>query len=428
MSIDPSPTIKNPFFPIRISPTQRVVKDQSGSPFYIHGDSAWSLISALTEEEVEHYLANRAAKGFNALIVNLIEHKFNGPRTRSGDLPFKDLRDLSTTNEHYFDFAGWVLEQAAAHGMLVFLAPLFLGYKHPANDDGWYHEARLSGPEKLAIYGQYIGRRYSHLENIMWLIGCDRNPIGIEEEIHSLVMGIKGAAPQQLFSAQPAPEEVTTEWYGGTNQGGWLNLNTTYTYGIVHKRLLANYNRKPAMPFVLIESTYEGEHNATPVQIRRQAYWAMLCGACGQFMGNNPIWLFNPGWQASLDQAGSQSMVHVKCFFTSRPWYDLVPDQKHEIVTQGLGEFNGMDYLTAALTADGSTLMAYLPTAREISVDLSKMPGRQVHAIWFNPRTGQPSEPTTYRNQGVQKMSPPGEGDWALIVDDAALNLPVPGK
>ena len=49
------------------------------------------------------------------------------------------------------------------------------------------------------------------------------------------------------------------------------------------------------MPFVLMESSYEGEHNSSPVQIRRQAYWAILCGAAGQFLGNKPIWGFDPG-------------------------------------------------------------------------------------------------------------------------------------
>ena len=104
------------------------------------------------------------------------------------------------------------------------------------------------------------------------------------------------------------------------------------------------------MPFFLIETTYEGEHNASEVQIRRQAYWALLCGATGQLMGNRPIWLFDPGWQTAMDGAGSQDMVRLKALFTSRPWSELVPDQKHEVVVDGLGEFNGLDYLAAART------------------------------------------------------------------------------
>ncbi len=73
-------------FPLKIGPTHRTLVERGSKPFIIHGDSAWSLITALSEEEVELDLANRAAKGFNALIVNLIEHKFNGVDTLTAAL------------------------------------------------------------------------------------------------------------------------------------------------------------------------------------------------------------------------------------------------------------------------------------------------------------------------------------------------------
>ena len=81
------------------------------------------------------------------------------------------------------------------------------------------------------------------------------------------------------------------------------------------------------MPYVLVEATYEGEYNAPPVQIRRQAYWAMLCGATGQFVGNYPIWGFYPGWQAAMDATASTDMEILLRLFKSRASYDLVPDQ-----------------------------------------------------------------------------------------------------
>jgi hypothetical protein len=182
------------------------------------------------------------------------------------------------------------------------------------------------------------------------------------------------------------------------------------------------------LPFVLMESSYEGEHNASPVQIRRQAYWANLCGACGQFLGNNPIWQFNPGWQQAMELEGSRSMAHLKTVFTSRPWYELVPDQKHEVVTSGLGEFNGLDYLAAARTTDGGTILAYTPGARTITVDLAKVSGDQACAWWFDPRTGEAQPAGTYPTAGKQDFTPPGEGDWALVIDDASRNYPAPGK
>ena len=225
----------------------------------------------------------------------------------------------------------------------------------------------------------------------------------------------------------PLPKGASLPRFDALDREGWLDLNTTYTYGIVHQKLLADFNRQPAMPFVLIESTYEGEHNASAVQIRRQAYWAILSGATGQFMGNRPMWLFDPGWEAALNSAGAEDMQRLYLLFTSRSWYDLVPDQKHEVVVDGLGEFNGMDYLAAARSADGGTVMAYLPTTRTITIEMGKVSGTLAAAWWFNPRTGQATSGGKFATTGKKQFTPPADGDWVLVLDDAGRNLSAPG-
>jgi hypothetical protein len=113
--------------------------------------------------------------------------------------------------------------------------------------------------------------------------------------------------------------------------------------------------------------------------------------------------------------------------FHSRSWYDLIPDQKHEVVTSGLGEFKGLDYLAAARTSDGSTVIAYMPTSRAISVDMSKITGSQVKAWWFNPRNGGAAAAGIFPASGTHEFTPPGEGDWVLVLDDATRQLPAPG-
>jgi hypothetical protein len=429
---------QRPNFPLKLSADRRHLVDQDGIPFLLQGDTAWSIIAACTADEVGLYLRNRVAKGFNAIIINLVEYFFNGPLTRDGQHPFVNPEDISTLNEAYFTYADWVLKQAEEAGILVFLAPLYLGYANARNHEGWYEEVRRGGAAKSYQYGAAIGKRYRNYKNIIWMIGGDRNPDGVVNETISLVQGIKSGDPAALFTAHPHPDSVTVEHYGGTSQGGWLDIATTYTYQIVHDRLLNDYYRKPTMPFVLVESTYEGEHNSTPLQIRRQAYWALLRGACGQFLGNNPIWLFNPGWQAAMDLEGSRDMVHWHTFFASRPWYDLIPDQRvtegwvtsdhTHFFLEGVGEFRGLDTLIAAHTADRNTLMAYLPTARDVTADLREISGNQVRVWWFNPRNGETHLAGVFSTAAPQQLTPPGPGDWGLIVDNAALDLPAPGK
>ncbi len=409
-------------YPIRVGADHRHVVDQAGTPFLIHGDMPWSLISALTEEEAERYLENRREKGFNSIVVNLIEHKFRGPVNSYGEGPFTIPGDFSTPNEKYFRHADWVIRRAGEKGIQVFLDPIYLGYK--GTDEGWIEEALVNGPEKCRNWGRYLGTRYREFDNIVWLLGADRDPQRAREDVDAVAFGIKEFDNRHLFTAGSEPEHSAMDRY---QEGGWVDLNSTYTYGIVHQKVLDGYNRTPVMPNFLLETTYEGEHNASAVQIRRQAYWAILCGAAGQFFGNKPIWGFEPGWEKTLDSTGSQDMVWVKALFTSRPWFDLVPDQKHEVVIDGLGEFTGLDYLAAARTADGGTVIAYLPNARDFTVNLSKLAGTALQAWWYNPRTGKSAQAGRFATGAKQRFTPPAEGDWVLVLDDASRKLPAPG-
>src|SRR5262245_44953424 len=79
-----------PAFPLQVSDNHRYLVDRDKQPFLVVGDTPWSLIADLSADDIETYLDDRQARGFNALIVNLIEHKFSTdpPRTRAGLSPF----------------------------------------------------------------------------------------------------------------------------------------------------------------------------------------------------------------------------------------------------------------------------------------------------------------------------------------------------
>jgi hypothetical protein len=402
-------------YPLKVSDNKRYLIDQRGLPFLLQGDAAWSIIVALTKEETELYLKDRSEKGFNTILVNLIEHKFckSPPKNAYGEEPFEKPGDFSTPNEEYFAHVDWVIREATKYGIQILLAPIYLGYE--GGDEGWFKELLMLNLEKCLEYGSYLGKRYKHFDNIIWVMGGDRNPGPALERIDIIALGIKEHDKKHLFTAHCHPENSAVDQYFNS---GWLDLNTTYTYSIVHRQLLRDYNRKPIMPYILIESTYEGEHNATAVQIRRQAYWSILCGGCGHVFGNRPIWFFGEGWQDALNFQGSFAMMNWGKLFNSIKWYDLIPDQKHEIVIEGLGEFNGLDYLSAAQTSDGSTIIAYMPTSRTITVDLSRMSCNEANVWWYNPQTGNISFAEKIQTKGLRKFTPPKEGDWVIIIND----------
>jgi len=170
--------------PLRMQPDHRHLVDHAGQPFLVQGDAAWSLISGLTKEGAEKYLEARSRQGFNSIIVNLIEHKFHGPVDRYGDAPFSTPGDFSTPNEKYFAHADWVIRKAQDKGIVVFLAPIYLGYI--GLDEGWVDELMANGPEKARAWGRYVGKRYRDFDNIVWIIGGDRNPDKAREDVDAV--------------------------------------------------------------------------------------------------------------------------------------------------------------------------------------------------------------------------------------------------
>src|SRR5262249_11542249 len=125
-------------FPLRISQDHRYLEDASGQPFLITGDAAWSLIGDLSREDADKYLADRQSRGFNTILVSLIEHQFsrNAPRNYYKHAPFAENGNFSKPNEAYFADADWILKRARDRGFLVLLAPAYLGVN--GDDQGWY--------------------------------------------------------------------------------------------------------------------------------------------------------------------------------------------------------------------------------------------------------------------------------------------------
>ncbi|MDR3691016.1 MAG: glycoside hydrolase family 140 protein [Fimbriimonas sp.] len=415
--------MKDNLYPIKIGPESRHVVDRTGKPFLIQGEAAWSLFTGLTHQAAAYYIENRRDKGFNTLIVNLIEHQFKGPVNRYAEAPFLTAGDFTTPNEDYFRRVDRVIEMAENEGIQILLAPIYLGY--PGTNDGWYAEAIRNGPAKCREWGRYVGKRYALRDNIVWLMGGDRNPNQALELVNEVAYGIRDFDERHLMTGHTLEEHSPIVEY---SDGGWIDLNCTYTYGSVQKKLMDDYARRPPIPFFLIESVYEGEWNASEVQIRRQAYWSILCGGTGQIMGNRPIWLFDPGWREAMESKGSNDMMRLGALFHSRPWHELVPDVRHDVVLDGLGEFRGFDYLAAARTRDGSCLIAYMPTARQFTVDLSKLKGPDITAWWYEPGTGNATSGGQFEAKGTVPFVPPNPGDWVIVLDGGSGPSTEPGR
>jgi hypothetical protein len=63
-----------------------------------------------------------------------------------------------------------------------------------------------------------------------------------------------------------------------------------------------------------------------------------------------------------------------------------------------------------------------------VTVDLTKVAGKSARAWWFNPRGGDVQRAGEFPTTGPQHFTPPGDGDWVLVLDDASRNLGPPGQ
>ena len=147
-----------PAFPLRVSESHRYLVDAKGRPFLMHGDSPWELAWQLTREEAVELLDNRRAKGFNAILVDMLPYSEWSPylteKNRYGHGPFRTPGDFATPDEGYFAHLDWLIRTAGEKGMLVLLVAADLGFagEHPSASgakQGMWHEQYLSnGVEK----------------------------------------------------------------------------------------------------------------------------------------------------------------------------------------------------------------------------------------------------------------------------------------
>jgi Protein of unknown function (DUF4038)/Putative collagen-binding domain of a collagenase len=434
-----------PAYPVKKSANSRYLVDQNNIPFLIVGDSPQALIVNLTEAEASAFFADRAALGFNTMWINLLCATYTGGRTNAstidGILPFStnivasSSYDLTKTNEAYFARVDHMLNLAAQNGIQVLL--------DPAETGSFLSVMLANGTNKCRAYGQFLGDRYKNFTNIIWMSGNDfqswRNA-GDDAVVRAVALGIKDKDPNHIHTT-----ELDFNVSSSLDDANWnsiIDLNATYTYYATYARLLQDYNRPNFLPNFMVEANYEFEHAYTGNStLRHQEYWTMLSGATGQLYGNGYTWPFVSGWQSHLDTPGAIQFGYVTALFAPRAWFNLVPDTNHVVVTAGFGTFdtnadihlvNNNDYATAARTADGSLVMAYMPTARTLTVDMSKLSGPAV-AHWYDPAnsTYLSISGSPFANSGARDFTPSGnnsdsDGDWILVLETNPPPIVIP--
>lgn len=417
---------------------KRYIVDSAGGPFFIHGDTPWSIEVQLTHSQIDTYLNDRQAKGFTAILFEAMEHLFSSQsppwrNAQSGAIPFTSTTSSSCSwtsrVETYWQTVDYIVAGARARGMACFITPAYLGFgggSGGSGDQGWNGAVMNATATDLQAYGAFLATRYGSSGNVVWVMGGDyAGTLAERDKQWNIAVGIRSVTPNAIITGHPmrADAEAYPFWSRYTG----FNLNCTYggQGALEYNLAAAAYARSGPMPFFFIEGDYDGD--GTPiVEIRRQAYESLLSGACGHFYGNQPLWGFgepnaNGGGGAanalatSLNTTAAQQMVHVKTLFTAYAWEKLQPKTGAEIVTTSLG--SGSSRICPALASDGSFAMIWKPTSGSATINLGALASASVRARFFDTVNGTYTTVagSPFANSGTQVFTWPGER--VLVLD-----------
>jgi hypothetical protein len=421
-------------YPLQVGPSNRYLVDSSGKPFLITGDSPQALFVNVSQSDAASYLSDRQKRGFNAIWVNLLCATFTGGRedgsTFDGVFPFTQYLDpvtpdLTRPNPDYFARVDEIVRMAAERGLLVIL--------DPAETGSYLRVLQANGSDVTRLYGEYLATRYRGFDNVVWMSGNDfRTDHGSADDqlVQTLAGAIRHGSPGQLQTVELNPSISNS--LDDETWRPFIDFNASYSYTPVYAKVLDAYYHDNPLSTFLVEGNYEGESVAvgddTTRVLRSEVYWTMLSGGMGFLYGHHYTWQFISDWQNRYKTEGSSQMGIARRFFESHPWWELVPDQDHALVTGGFGSFTRdenahSDYVTAGRTPDGKLGMAYVPQGQTIAVDLSQMAGK-VSAFWFDPAGDRSvrAKGSPFPNSGSADLAPPGKNrdggsDWVLVLE-----------
>jgi hypothetical protein len=432
-----------PTYPLRASANKRYLVGQNGAPFLMAGDAPQCLTVKLSPADMAVFFSMRASQSFNAMWVNALCESYTGGNaaatTYDGIAPFTGKfgsgdYDLSKPNPAFFARVDAAVKAAADVGIVLLL--------DPAETGGFLKMLKANGVAASRAYGRFIGQRYVNDDNIIWLHGNDFQSwrtAADDAVVQAVALGIKDVDTRHLHTIE-LDYNVSSSLDDAANWSSAmypiLGLNATYTYFPTYAQLYKDYNRANFLPSFMIEANYEGEnnlggpHTTNAHDCRTEYYWSNLSGATGSLYGNHWIWPLDPAWKSHLNDPGALEVAYLQNLFLPRAWYDLVPDQKNMVVVSGFGTYadtgNAQDntYATTARTADGSLVMTYMPTARAVTVDMTKLAGSAV-GRWYDPAAGVYSAITgsPFANTGMHVFTPPaakhadGFDDWVLVLE-----------
>ncbi len=444
---------------LSVSDNNRFLVTDQGDPFFWLGDTGWEMLHRLDRQEMDHYLRNRAGKGYT-VIQSVILSEIDGLTfpNMEGNLPFMDF-DPERPNVAYFELVDYAISKAEEYGLVLALLPTWGSYVQP-DSHPLLHQQAVFNRENAYSYGKFLGERYKAVPNIVWVLGGDW-PAGPQIEIwDAMAKGLEeGESGAHLMTYHPRGQQTSSTWL---HHRDWLDFNMVQTGHQapsfnVYDWITNDYRLTPEKPVVNGEPSYEEigiwfnpanpRHDAC--EIRKQAYWCVFAGAFGHTYGNNNIWQIkregeqgriwpNRPWVEALESPGAGQLIHLRNLMESRPFLTRIPDQE---ILLGENPSYASDHIRVTRDGipgekDATYIIVYMPYYKSFQINTSVIPGNRLKVWWYNPQTGHSFPQGTFNNSGEftfsnwQTLIKEGQGgpDWVVVIDDADASYPAPGR
>lgn len=423
-----------------VSANGRYFLDQDSNPILVRGDSPWGALFNNTPAQLESYWNALKEAGFNAAICSLLPDTDNGAvnstgKTQDGIAPFTTFPTLNST---YWERMDAHIDMAAQYGITLFMYPV----------DSWTvvngAQAILQSATntQLATYATTLANRYSSKPNIVWMIGGDYWEPSNDDQFRAVVDAIRTTLGSSALIGAQLLQPTWTTRSGGNWTSSVVNYNFIYVYDVAYDLTQQAYNQV-AIPALMSENRYLNEGVITTTGFRKNTLWAYVAGSPGDIVGNSLWGMGNlTNWQNFYVNSPNanffQHTTYANWFQSLTGWWELVPNTGDTFITSGRGTkrtrtnftkyqdddtyINSNDYAAAALKADGSMAVAYVPTQRAITLNTALLGSNPV-GKWINPTT---LAETSISDLSVS-ITPPSSGDWLLYITAGAAATPKSG-
>jgi hypothetical protein len=406
---------------VRVARGGHHLEHLDGTPYFLAADAALQGAMQSSLREWQIYANTRALQGFNAAVWAA------GPGLDAeGKTGIGGYSDSVEIDPDYFRRLDERLEALREAGLMSVIIPFSEGLA--AKEGG----AELRDDQVILLL-RYLAARWDS-SPIIWLLPIEGEGLKPQaakwRRIGAAVFGQGRHAPVMVQGRMHGTvffDFKSESWVKAFASGVETNdaeelAKELMALGFAEDAETASTPR-PMIPFLPEEVTNDSGKGASTDLIRHAAIWTLLssrpAGFCYAAFGvsdwqKSEIALEGdehfPFWRKALFAPGARQVSNLAKQLRGIAFGTLKPDQK--ILRNPPDKKAPAGLVTASTSEDGALILAYSPQGEPLHFRAGVLSGSGT-VTWYNPRSGETrTDPAT----SSADLSPPGAGDWLVLI------------